>query len=144
MFLSFAAEMNRFPSRDSSTGLGCVKNYVYAMLHGHKVSFSLVTRLYLTEIAFSIPFVHPCRAESQPSQQQPLRSRCHIVTNVIDRNFIETSPAECYTRSCLRWTASNDQKPGLSSSKSGRISVYTYRYPPNIGYTSILTHFYYT
>ena len=52
------------------------------MLHGHKVSFSLVTRLYLMEIAFSIPFVHPCRAESQPSQQQPLRS--HIVTNVIE------------------------------------------------------------
>lgn len=54
------------------------------MLHGHKVSFSLVTRLYLMEIAFSIPFVHPCRAESQPSQQQPLRSRSHIVTNVIE------------------------------------------------------------
>lgn len=52
------------------------------MLHGHKVSFSLVTRLYMMEIAFSIPFVHPCRAESQPSQQQPLRS--HIVTNVIE------------------------------------------------------------
>lgn len=95
------------------------------MLHGHKVSFSLVTRLYLTEITFFIPFVHPCRAESQPSpdesQQQPLRSRCHIVINVFDRNFIETSPAECYTRSFPRWTASNDQKPNLSSSKSGRI-----------------------
>lgn len=69
------------------------------MLYGHKVFFPLVTRLYLTEIAFSIPFVHPCHAESQPSQQQPLRSHCHIVTNVLDRNFIVTSPAECYARS---------------------------------------------